>query len=76
MDQAPFYLLHGDIPHISLKELHGSLCLDKGKVNVHSFPNSIVSLRTIVFPYGKYYLLYFTEKSASVMSFSTTEITC
>lgn len=41
--------LHRDVNHISLKVLHASLCLDKGKINIHSFPNSIVFLRTIIF---------------------------
>lgn len=75
---SPFlalYHLHRDIRHISLKVPHASLCLENGNINVHSFPNSIVSLRTIFFPYEKFYLLYSTEKLATVTSFSTTEKT-
>lgn len=49
-ESSPFlalYHLHRDIKHIYLKVFHASLCLDK--FNVHSFPNSIVSLKTIFF---------------------------
>lgn len=81
MEKNPFlalYHLHRDVKHISLKVFHASLCLDKDEVNIHSFPNSITSLRTILFfsPYEIFYLLYCIEKPVTVMSFSSTEKTC